>query len=45
MPYNRADRIHQLQNKSRFTESSLTLKPHKAAQRAPSLNNIPKQES
>ncbi|MBD8498961.1 hypothetical protein NQ117_19810 [Paenibacillus sp. SC116] len=44
MPYNRAERIHQLQNKSRFTEKSITLKSNKAARRAPSLNNIPKQE-
>lgn len=44
MPYNKAERIHQQRNKARFTEPSITLKPDKAAQRAPSLNNIPKQE-
>ncbi|MGZ9584830.1 hypothetical protein [Paenibacillus marinisediminis] len=44
MPYNKAERIHQQRNKARFAEQSITLKSYKAARRAPSLNNISKQE-
>lgn len=42
MPYNKAERIHQQQNKARFAEPSITLMPDKAARRAAGLHNIPK---
>ncbi|NMM51681.1 hypothetical protein [Paenibacillus aquistagni] len=45
MPHNKSERTHELQNKSKWSESSITLKPHKAGHRAPNVNNIPKQES
>ncbi|WP_195572392.1 hypothetical protein [Paenibacillus sp. 1001270B_150601_E10] len=45
MPHNKSERIHELQNKSKWNEESITLKPKKAANRAPNLNHIPKQES
>ncbi|MFW5435007.1 hypothetical protein [Paenibacillus apiarius] len=44
MPHNKAERIHQQQNKASQKEESITLKPAKAGARPPSLNRIPKQE-
>jgi len=44
MPNNRADKKDNQQNKSSLTEESQTLKPQKAQQFPPSLNNIGKNE-
>ncbi|TDL55497.1 hypothetical protein E2R60_08035 [Paenibacillus dendritiformis] len=42
MPHNKAERIHQQQNRSRIMEKITPLRPDKQAGRAPSLNRIPK---
>ncbi|NKI20835.1 hypothetical protein HFN20_06320 [Paenibacillus dendritiformis] len=43
MPHNKAERIHHQQNRSRRMEKITPLRPDKEAERAPSLNRIPKQ--
>ncbi|MBG9795609.1 hypothetical protein ABD76_25370 [Paenibacillus dendritiformis] len=43
MPHNKAERIHQQQNRSRIMEKITPLRPEKEADRAPNLNRIPKQ--
>ncbi|WP_200901486.1 hypothetical protein [Paenibacillus sp. DMB20] len=45
MPYHKPRKAENQQNKSSILEESKTLKPRKADDYVPSLNEIPKQES
>lgn len=45
MPYHKPRKTENQQNKSSFIEESKTLKPKKAEDYVPSLNEIPKNES
>ncbi|WP_181438845.1 hypothetical protein [Paenibacillus sambharensis] len=43
MPYNRSEEIKHQQNMKSMKEEAITLKPKKAADRPPNLNNIEKE--